>query len=441
MADGDMINVDIRYNFPLDGGTVALVTAGNSSNDSIAIYKVNPANGHLIDVAASIIIVNIAQVYGSCMYHSPVDGKYYVFVDARNGNVEQWELFDNGSGLVAATSVRIFDVGLQVEGCVDDDELAKFYIGEEETGIWKYGAEPGDGTSRTSVDNTSSGHLTGDVEGITLYYGDNGTGYLIASDQGSDEYVVYEREGSNDYVATFEIVDNTDDGIDATSYTDGVDVVSFPLGASFGQGLFVVQDDKDNGGDLNQNFKLVPWENIANAAGLNIHTSGDPRLVGAAPNQAPVANDQSLETNEDTALPITLTASDGDNDQGDLSFSIVGNPSHGILSVRSQRNLHPQLGLRGQRQLQLQSQRRQRRLQHGDHQHHGQRAERPAGGQRPGSRHDPGYAGRHHPDRHRPGDPNCRSGVFHPGFPRPRHVDWYGTESGLHSASRVHRQR
>ena len=103
--------------------------------------------------------------------------------------------------------VRSFDVGSQPEGCVADDELEYFYIGEEARGIWKYGANPQDGTARTSVDSTGSGgHLTADVEGLTIYYASDGTGYLIASSQGSDEFVVYTREGSNQYVGTFEIV-------------------------------------------------------------------------------------------------------------------------------------------------------------------------------------------------------------------------------------------
>ena len=147
-----MNNVDIRYNFPLDGESVALVTAGNKGDDTIAIYKVDESTRQLVNVAASAISVTIAAVYGSCMYHSPVDGKYYFYVNAKNGNVEQWELFDNGSGLVTATSVRTFDSGLQVEGCVADDELAQFYIAEEDNGIWKYGAEPGDSTTGVLVD-------------------------------------------------------------------------------------------------------------------------------------------------------------------------------------------------------------------------------------------------------------------------------------------------
>src|SRR5437016_6089027 len=48
-------------------------------------------------------------------------------------------------------------------------------------------------------------------------------------------------------------------------------------------------------------------------------------------NDAPVANAQSVTTNEDTAQPITLSATDIDSTS--LTFSIVSGPSQGSLST------------------------------------------------------------------------------------------------------------
>jgi len=53
-------------------------------------------------------------------------------------------------------------------------------------------------------------------------------------------------------------------------------------------------------------------------------------LTISAVNDAPVANAQSVSTNEDTAKAIALTASDVDGDA--LTFSIVAGPTHGALS-------------------------------------------------------------------------------------------------------------
>ena len=137
--------------------------------------------------------------------------------------------------------VRSFDVGSQTEGIVADDEQAALYVGEEAVGIWRYGAEPDAGTARVQVDSTSGGHLTADVEGLAIYHASDGTGYLLASSQGSSEFVVYERQGGNDYVMTFEV--GSGGGIDGVSGTDGIDVINVDLGPSFPMGAFAAQDN------------------------------------------------------------------------------------------------------------------------------------------------------------------------------------------------------
>lgn len=204
-------------------------------------------------------IITIAA-YGCCLYRSQKTGKLYYFVTSKTGEVEQWELFDNG-GKVDAKSVRRFKVGTQLEGCVADDELGHIYIGEETVGIWKYGAEPESGDSRSQVDRAGSGgHLVADVEGLTIAYGKDGTGYLIASSQGNNSYVVYRREQNNAYVKTFTIAASVIDGVEDT---DGIDVTTANLGPAFPLGLFVAQDGFNDKG--NQNFKLVPFQSILGA--------------------------------------------------------------------------------------------------------------------------------------------------------------------------------
>jgi 3-phytase len=193
------------------------------------------------------------------MYRSAVDGAYYVFITSKSGEVGQWRLLETGQGTIEAERVRGFDVGSQIEACVADDELGFLYIGEERVGIWKYAAEPTGGSGRIRVDSTGPpGFLTPDVEGLTIFFGAAGTGYLIASSQGRDAFNVYRREGRNEYVAMFTIEEGN--GIDRVTHSDGVDVLNASLGPSFPHGVFVTQDQKNDGG--RQNFKLVPWPAI-----------------------------------------------------------------------------------------------------------------------------------------------------------------------------------
>ncbi len=258
-ADGRMNNVDIRYNFPLGDDRIALVTAGERSRNTLAIYRVNPETRRLENVAARDIPLGLEEVYGSCMYRSPVTGEYYAFLNDKNGRIEQWRLFDNGAGAVDGELVRALQVPSQPEGCVADDILAALYVGEEEVGIWKFGAEPTDPVEGNMIDTVGL-HIVPDVEGLTIYYATNSSGYLIASSQGNNTYVIYNRGGANEYVGTFQIV--AGETIDGTSGTDGIDVTNVALGAAFPKGLFVVQDG-DNPG-AHQNYKCVPWGTIAN---------------------------------------------------------------------------------------------------------------------------------------------------------------------------------
>jgi 3-phytase len=282
--DGEkyMNNVDLRYNFPLTGTFstgqahthVALLGVTNETDGALTLYKVNPystppgklehANGTL---AASTLPLAKELVYGGCMYYSQPTGTYSFFANWKDGTVKQMEL--TGGSAVSGKVVRTFDVGGQVEGCVADDVHQAFYIGEEDVGIWKYGAEPTAGDSRAQVDRVGSQTgLKADVEGLTLYYRSDGGGYLIASAQstGPDvRDVVYAREGNNAWVATFRV-----QGADET---DGMDVTNFPLGPAFPHGVFVAHDASPTP----SRHLLTPFDRVAAALKLTMDPTWDPR--------------------------------------------------------------------------------------------------------------------------------------------------------------------
>ena len=278
----NMNNVDLRYNFPLTGTfstgqqhtRVALVGVTNETASGLTLYKVNPystppgklehANGTL---EASTLPFGKPLVYGGCMYFSQPTGIYHFFANWKDGTVIQVQLA--GGSSVTAKPVRTFDVGSQVEGCVADDVHQAFYIGEEDVGIWKYGAEPTAGDSRTQVDRVGSATgLKADVEGLTMYYRSDGGGYLIASAQsvGLDvRDVVYQRTGTNPWVGTFRVQD--------TDETDGMDVTNLPLGPAFPNGLLVTHDAVP----VPSRHRLTPLERVAAALKLTMDPTWDPR--------------------------------------------------------------------------------------------------------------------------------------------------------------------
>lgn len=274
IADGNMNNVDIRYGFPIAGRQFDLAVASNRSNDTLAVYAIDPTSRVLRSIAS--VPTGMKSVYGMCMYRSTKTNEYFVFLNSEAGDVQQWELKGAADAKVTARLVRSFSVGGKTEGCVADDDTGSFYIAEETNGIWRYSAEPESGTEREQVDGVKpNGHLSPDVEGLTIYYGRGTAGYLIASSQGDSTYAVYAREGNNRYLGSFRITASA--VIDAVTGTDGIDVQSTVLGPHFPHGVFIAQDDENDG--ANQNFKLVPWEIIAHAMipPLLVESSRTPR--------------------------------------------------------------------------------------------------------------------------------------------------------------------
>jgi 3-phytase len=253
-------NVDVRYGFRLDGRRIALIGFGDVGDGTIGVSTVNRRTRSVDDVSGSPIEPGVTPV-GSCLYRSPTSGRFYAFVvDDEDGSVEQWHLFDDGTGAVGGELVRSFSTGSNSEGCVADDRNARLYVSEQSVGIWRYGAEPRDGDDAVLLDRVGDGgNLTEDVEGLAIYEGRHGRGYVIASSQGADDFQVY-RRASGRYIGTFRIEAGV---VDAVSNTDGIEVTNAALGAGFGRGVFVAQDG-DNAG-ANQDFKLVPWPRIAKA--------------------------------------------------------------------------------------------------------------------------------------------------------------------------------
>lgn len=288
-SDGRMNNVDLRAGYPIttnngDPATAAptiVVAATNRTSKEISIYAMEPDTGVLIDIMAEPIPANLGDPYGLCLYRSAVNGNLYVYANGKEGRVSQWQLYDNGLGQLRATIQRTWDMASQPEGCVADDANGWIFIGEEATGIWRYGAEPKDSfdapvlVDTTGVGESDGGRLSADVEGLSLYIpegADKTSGYLVASSQGNFAYVVYDRAPPHAYRGTFNVVDNTQNGVDGSQETDGLDVVSANLGPVYPTGMLVTQDGFNttpDGSDENQNFKYTSWADIAEALGLN----------------------------------------------------------------------------------------------------------------------------------------------------------------------------
>lgn len=253
-------NVDLRDGFPFADGAGAIVGASDRSDHSMPIWKLRP-DGALDAKPRARIPSGFAEVYGFCM--GRIGDQFYAVATSKIGEVGLWTLAPSGEG-VSGTLVKKWALGSISEGCVIDDHAQAFYVSQELVGLWRFDmaslAEP------TIVDRVGpKGNLAPDVEGVSLWDGGAGAGYLVVSAQGQNRFAVYDRKGGA-YRGSFKI--GAGNGVDGVSGTDGLDVTSTPLGAEFPRGLVVVQDDENTDPVQPQNFKYVSWADVEKALGL-----------------------------------------------------------------------------------------------------------------------------------------------------------------------------
>jgi 3-phytase len=339
-------NVDLVYGFKLGGQTVDLAVASDRGFDRLAIYRINKSGSDAAIPLTEVTKTGLPFVFAANQDEVNdeltvmgigtarlANGQTIAFV-TRNDRAEvaKFRLYDAGGGKVGYAPLVRFNLPSQFtlpngqvwKPCLDEDGLTPMaegtvidrdegfvYIGQEAVGLW-----------RTRIDNPAAhltliekvttfgmpytrtfdeeeeeyvceyltaqdpgfgGRLERDVEGVTLYEADDDEGYVIVSSQGSNEYLVYEREdGDNDYVGAFTIVDGM---VDGTQETDGIGVSNADFGGAFDDGLFVAMDggntpdilDEEGEAIENTNFKLVRWEDIAGQLDLIVDDEHDIR--------------------------------------------------------------------------------------------------------------------------------------------------------------------
>jgi 3-phytase len=259
---GKINNVDVAYNYSFKAENIDLVVATNRSHNIIDLYKINKNTGELLYLLKDTVRSKVDDVYGVCFYRSKKTGNYFVFVSGKNGQVEQYLIETTGDFLTLKLN-RVIKIKTQIEGLVADHYHGYLYVGEEEQGIWKIGAEPTD-TGKVLIKYSSefdNKNIKYDIEGLTIYYSSLTEGYLFASSQGNNTYAIFDRI-DNQYLGSFGIVDGEFDRVEET---DGIDVINQDLGNRFPNGIFVVQDGLNKNGSiaLPQNFKIIDFKKIS----------------------------------------------------------------------------------------------------------------------------------------------------------------------------------
>src|SRR5262245_50398219 len=81
-------NVDVLYDFPLDGRRVdlAVATLRAEKKRGVKVWRIDPDTRTLSDVTGGDVIkvFDGGEPYGCCTYHSQTSGKAYFFVNAKD---------------------------------------------------------------------------------------------------------------------------------------------------------------------------------------------------------------------------------------------------------------------------------------------------------------------------------------------------------------------
>jgi 3-phytase len=263
---GEINNIDIRHDIHVNGSMTDVIGGSNRTDNSLLLYRIDSL-GKLRGLLNESLLIDrddINEVYGFCLYKNNADSLYAI-INGKNGKINSYVL--KGAPEKSYLEKRhSWKTGTQPEGMVADDQLGILYVGEEQKGIWRI-----DLTSMAMIGEIEliedsrkekNPFIEYDIEGLSIYYGEDADGFLLASIQGSFSYAIFERTHDNNYLGSFTI--EGFNALDGAEETDGLDIFSRPIGKDFPHGLLVVQDgfNYDSGKLTSQNFKYIDLQQV-----------------------------------------------------------------------------------------------------------------------------------------------------------------------------------
>lgn len=261
-------NVDIEYGFNLNGQALDIAVVTERMTHKLRIFSLpdlQPIDQGGLEVFENESGTDFRDLMGIALYKNPADNLIYAIVGRKSGPADgylwQYLLQDDGTGHIKISLKRKFGRFSQkkeIESIAVDDELGYVYYSDEGEGIHKYFADPAKGNEQLALFGTTG--FTQDHEGISVYNVGGGKGYLLVSDQQSNRFHIYSREGTKGNPHDHQLIKTV---YTSTQESDGSDVTSLPLNENFKHGLFVAMS-------TDKTFQYYRWEDIA---GTDLKTS------------------------------------------------------------------------------------------------------------------------------------------------------------------------
>ncbi|HEU4471495.1 MAG TPA: phytase [Flavisolibacter sp.] len=253
-------NVDVEYGLVLGGAPVDIAVVTERFTHKLRVYTLpdmRPVDEGGLSVFEGDTAAGFRDLMGIGLYKDP-RGSIYAMVGRKNGPrdgsyIWQYLLEDNGRGAVRAKLVRKFgnfSGRKEIEAIAVDDALGYVYYSDEGYGIRKYYADPSRGNEELAAFGRTG--FAQDQEGISIYSLTDSTGYIIVSDQQTNKFQFFTREGSKGDPNRHMLVKTVHL---ATLESDGSEVIAQPLGPQFKKGLFVAMS-------TDQSFQYYRWEDL-----------------------------------------------------------------------------------------------------------------------------------------------------------------------------------
>ncbi|RAJ30285.1 phytase [Pedobacter cryoconitis] len=254
-------NVDVAYGLMLNGKATDIAVTTERFTHKLRLFSLpdmKAVDHGGLPMFEGETAPEFRDLMGISVYTSKA-GKMYAIVGRKTGPKDgtylwQYLLTDDGTGHVKAELVRKFGQysgKKEIEAIAVDNELGYIYYSDEQFGVRQYYADPEKGNEELALFATTG--FKEDHEGISIYKTSATEGYILVSDQGANQFHIFNRASTAKNPHAHELLKIVKV---LANHSDGSEVVNVPLNETFKHGLFVVMSD-------DKTFHYYRWEDIA----------------------------------------------------------------------------------------------------------------------------------------------------------------------------------
>ncbi|WP_373523967.1 phytase [Aquiflexum sp.] len=253
-------NVDVSYDLNLGSSQIDFAVTGERLTSRLRFFKLP----EMVEIQEGGIEIYLGEtqpdyrdLMGVAVYHDKENERHYVIAGRKDGPKDGtylWQyLIKTESGQLELELVRKFGKysgNKEIEAIAVDNELGYIYYSDEGLGVRKYYADPAKGNEELALFATEG--FTLDHEGISIYKHEDGTGYVLVSDQEANFFHVFPREGSSEDPHFHKAIAKLPM---STVSSDGSEVANFNISPEFPKGLFVAMSD-------DKTFQIYDWRDL-----------------------------------------------------------------------------------------------------------------------------------------------------------------------------------